>query len=567
MDDNTKVRKQLESRRDGLNKVFDRNSSMFRELQEYINPWSGVGLMSDSTSSDDLEDGGVKDTHILDPTATFALEVLAAGMQSGLTSPARPWFRLGLADDEVKERPNVKRWLYHVENGMRYMFSRSNLYQGLHHTYKELGNYATGAIGLFENYDRVIHCRPFSVGEYRIGLGPDLRVDTFIHYAWMSARQIVGKFGIDRVSRQVKEAYENNKSENTFKVVWLVEPNDDRLELKDILDRPFRSIYWENDVKEGENAFLEIGGFESFPTMTPRWDVLSSRTYGSGPGHKARGHVKMLQKMQEKSLIALDKEIDPPLAGPAALKSTMINTMPGGVTALDELSSQHGLRKMYDVRPDMASLEYKIQGVQQQIRQAFYNDLFMMLASMPTNKNMTATEVVERHEEKLIMLGPVLERLHAELLDPIIDRAFLIMLRNDLVPPPPEEIRNQEIKVEYISILAQAQKMVGVSAVNQFMGYVGSVAGVRPETLDKVDLDQSVDVFADLTGVPPSLVVPDDKVAVIRAKRAEAQQAKEMAESIPPMAKSAKDLSEANLEENSALRALLGGPQEAGARR
>ena len=54
---------------------------------------------------------------------------------------------------------------------------------------------------------------------------------------------------------------------------------------------------------------------------------------------------------------------------------------------------------------------------QNAIKQGFFNDLFLMILS---DKNMTATEVARRHEEKLAILGPVIERQNSEMLDLVL---------------------------------------------------------------------------------------------------------------------------------------------------
>lgn len=552
------IRKHLNGVAKQLDDVFERTRSIYRDLQDYVAPWSGIGLSAED-GSEDLEDYDRKDLKIIDSTATYAVEVLAAGMQSGLTSPARPWFRLGLSNGEMSEDPEIKQWLHMVENEMRYVFSRSNVYQGLHHVYKELGSFGTAAMAMLFNFDTVLRCRPFTVGEYRIGLSAELRPNTFLSYCYMNARQLVEQFGRENVSEPVISAYENGSSEKMFKVAWLVEPNDDRIKAKDFLNRPFRSMYFECSGRE--DKVLDLSGFKSFPIVSPRWDVVSNKSYGNGPGHVTLGNVKMLQKMQEKGLIALDKSVDPPLVGPSDLKQTIINTMPGGVTAIDEMTGTQGLRPLYEMRPDFQALEFKIEATRTQIKTGFYNDLFLMLANQPLRSGITATEIAERHEEKLIMLGPVLERLHAELLDPLIDRTFELMLENDMIPPAPEQLQGAEIKVEYISILAQAQKMVATTSVNQFFGFAGQLAAANPEVLDKIDFDQAVDVYADLTGVPPSLVVPDDQVAAKRQARAQQQMAQTAMSMMQPAAQSVKAMADAPMDANSALDALMGRPR------
>jgi hypothetical protein len=175
------------------------------------------------------------------------------------------------------------------------------------------------------------------------------------------------------------------------------------------------------------------------------------------------------------------------------------------------------------------------------------------LAVLAQDKQMTATEVAERHTEKLVMLGPALERLQSELLGPIIDRIFAILDKFNLLPEIPREIEGMELRIEYISTLAQAQKAVGTNAITQFADYVGAIAGIVPDVTDKFDADESVDQYADMVGVPPKVVRSDDKVIEIRNERIRLQQQQAQLEQAQQAAQSSKLLSDTKLGQNSAL--------------
>ena len=170
---------------------------------------------------------------------------------------------------------------------------------------------------------------------------------------------------------------------------------------------------------------------------------------------------------------------------------------------------------------------------------------------------MTAREVVERHEEKMLQLGPVMERLTDELLDPLIDRTFSVLLRNGDLPPPPEELQGMELKVEYISILAQAQKLVGTSAVERLASFVGNLAGVRPEVLDKINFDEMVDQYGGMLGVPPQLIRPDEEVAKLRQARAQQAAQAQQAEAAAASVQGARVLSETDTSSDNALTRIL----------
>lgn len=512
------------------------------DLRDNLLPFHGRAL--DDHSGQEQNNGKKRHHKIINGVATYAVNVLAAGMQSGLTSPARPWFRLGLPDKDLGEFGPVKEWLHSVEEAMRYVMAMSDLYNGLHHTYQELGAFGTGAMAVLEHFDTVVRGRPFTVGEYYLGTNEVQRVDTMYRLVFMTVGQIVSKFGIDNVSQPVKTAYNNHQTEQLRGIWHVVEPNDDRVELSAAQGRPWRSIYMERE--NPDSKILRASGFDEFPIVAPRWEVSGADVYGNGPGMNILGDTKMLQKMETKGLIALDKQVEPPVVAPGSMKDVEIHTVPGGVSYEGDVIGSQGMRSLYQVNANLQHLEAKMQNVQAAIKTGMYNDLFLMLAQMPTHQ-MTATEVAERHEEKLIMLGPVLERLHFELLDPIVDRVFAIMSRNDLIPPPPEEIQGADLKVEYVSLLAQAQKMVGLSGVEKLAAFAGNLAGAKPSVLDKVDFDEAVDIYADGLGVPPSLIVSDEDVKQVREARNQVEQQDKQSVQLAAAADGAKTLSEVDV--------------------
>ena len=159
----------------------------------------------------------------------------------------------------------------------------------------------------------------------------------------------------------------------------------------------------------------------------------------------------------------------------------------------------------------------------------------------------------------MLMLGPVIERVQAELLDPVIARTYEIMFRFGLLPPPPKEIAGMDMKIEYLGLLAQAQKMVGTTAIEQLANFVGALVPVSPDVTDKFDADEAVDQYGDMLGTPPMVVRSDDVVQQRRAERAKAQAQQSAMAMAGPAADAAKKLSEAKLGENSALDMLTQG--------
>lgn len=530
----------------------------WKDISDFMLPRKGRYLSSDSEESNQ---GDKKHQHIINGSGHDALRIVAAGLQGGLTSPSRPWFVLAHPDQKMMELPAVKEWLYAVQVSMLNVFERSNFYGSLHGGYKELAAFGVHANLIEEDFKTVIRCRPFTIGEYMLSLNSQYRPDTLYRRFELTTRQLVQEFGGENVSQMVREAYNSNQMENKYFIVHLIEPNEKRiLSRGDQSAMEYKSIYFEESGDADE--VLREGGYKTMPFVAPRWDVTGVDTYGGCPGMDALGDVKQLQKMEEKKLKALDKMIDPPVNAPAAMKGKSVNLVPGGVNYYEPSQGNQGVVPSYQVRPDLQNIAFEIDRVEQRIRRFFFNDLFLMIAN-DQRSGVTATEVARKHEEKMMMLGPILERLQAEMLDPIIERTFSIMTNIGILPPPPKELEGQDIKIEYVSLLAQAQKLVSTASIEQTVGFVGNLAGVNPNVLDKVDFDEAVDQYANAVGVAPKIIRSDAEAAEIRQQREAKIAEQQQMEQSMQMAQGAKLLSETQMGEKSALENMMEGTQNA----
>lgn len=527
---------------------------LWRELSDYHLAHRGRFLTSDRNK------GYKRNTKQINNTSRLSSRTLASGMMSGITSPARPWFRLSSGDSNLDDAQAVKQWLHDVQQVMYKVFSQSNTYNALHQLYSELGVFGTAAMGVFQDFENVIWCKPYTVGSYMMGLNSQNISDTFYQEYEISVAQCIKQFGIENVSQSVKEMWLTGNSESWVKIVFLVEPNDDRDNASPLAkDKRWRSVYYEakNGTKEGTEKFLRESGFDDYPILGPRWDVTGEDVYATDcPGITGLGDTKALQLAERRKYQALDKIVNPPLQGPSSLK----NKLNGGAVGSNDIifhdQVSDGLRSIYDYRPDINAINGEIANVENRVQRAFYEDLFLMLAQTD-RRQITAREVAEKHEEKLLMLGPVLERLHTELLDPLIDRTFNILQANGVLPVPPPELQNKDLNVEYVSVLAQAQRLVATGAVDRLTAFVGQAAQIWPEARHKVNINRGVDEYAESLGVDPSMVRSDDEVeAMMQADALQAQQAQAMAVA-QQGADLAKTASDTNMSEDNALGAVM----------
>ena len=529
------LREKVQSRWDALKEERSSWMSHWKDISEVLLPRAGRFLPTENNRG-----GRAAFRKILDSTGTRALRTLSGGMMSGMTSPARPWFRLTTFNPELDESYEVKVWMSQVTSLMQMVFYKSNTYRALQMAYEELGAFGTSATLIYDDFDRVIHCHPLTIGEFAIATDSRGRVNTVYREFRMTVAMLVQEFGLENVSRTVKDLYDRGQMDEWVEVINAIEPRTERDPRKtDAKNMPYLSVYFE---KSGDKSkVLRETGFTEFPAMCARWSVTGGDIYGTSPGMEALGDLCQLQQMQFRKSQAIDYKVHPPVLIPSEMKNMGTQFLPGGVIPYSNAQQAQQIRSAYMVDLDLNSLLVDIQDVRQRINEAFYRDIFMLMVNS-TDKTMTATEVTERHEEKMLLMGPVLERLNAEMLDPLINIVFNKLVQADLLPPLPEDLQGQQLNVEFISILAQAQKAISTNSVDRMFSVLGNLAGMRPDIVDNVDLDFWPQWYADALGVDPRFIVSGKKVAVIREQRAQAEQQAAAMEQIQGATQAAKNM-------------------------
>lgn len=529
------LREKVQSRWDALKEERSSWMSHWKDISEVLLPRAGRFLPTENNRG-----GKAAFRKILDSTGTRALRTLSGGMMSGMTSPARPWFRLTTFNPELDESYEVKVWMSQVTSLMQMVFYKSNTYRALQMAYEELGAFGTSATLIYDDFDRVIHCHPLTIGEFAIATDSRGRVNTVYREFRMTVAMLVQEFGLANVSRTVKDMYDRGQLDEWVEVINAIEPRTERDPRKtDAKNMPYLSVYFEKSGDKGK--VLRETGFTEFPAMCARWSVTGGDIYGTSPGMEALGDLCQLQQMQFRKSQAIDYKVHPPVLIPSEMKNMGTQFLPGGVIPYSNAQQAQQIRSAYMVDLDLNSLLVDIQDVRQRINEAFYRDIFMLMVNS-TDKTMTATEVTERHEEKMLLMGPVLERLNAEMLDPLINIVFNKLVQADLLPPLPEDLQGQQLNVEFISILAQAQKAISTNSVDRMFSVLGNLAGMKPDIVDNVDLDFWPQWYADALGVDPRFIVSGKKVAVIREQRAQAEQRAAAMEQLQGATQAAKNM-------------------------
>ena len=467
---------------------------------------------------------------VFDSSPIQAVELLAASLHGMLTNPSTPWFTLRFKDEEIDNEDEAKLWLESSTDAMYTAFNRSNFQQEIFELYHDLITFGTAAMFIEEDNDDIIKFSTRHINEVFIAENDKGRIDTIYRKFKISARAAIQKFG-DAVSSDVQTKAKKDPYEE-MEILHAVYPRVDfNPNKKDKKNMPFESVYIE--FKNGNE--LSVSGFREFPFVVPRYLKASNEIYGRSPAMTALPDVKMLNEMSKTTIKAAQKQVDPPLLVPDDGFLLPVRTVPGGLNFY-----RSGTRDRIEPLNIGANNPLGLNMEEQRrdsIRAVFYVNQLMM----QDGPQMTATEVIQRNEEKMRLLGPVLGRLQSELLKPLIDRVFAILLRNNMLPQAPEFLSGRDIEIEYVSPLAKAQKSTELQSIIRTVEILGSLANVAP-VFDYINFDNLVKHLADIVGVPQKILKSQSEVNAERQQAQQQQQEMQQMQQLQQVAKAGGDI-------------------------
>jgi hypothetical protein len=492
------------------------------------NIWLTEGAGTQPTPNSMIR-GDAINQNIVDSTGTQAMRVCSAGMVSGLTSPSRPWFKLKptLSQGRSLDRA-AQLWFDDVEDRMYAVMAGSNFYDSIAQMDEDIVVYGTAPMIVYEDEQDIIRCYNPCAGEYYLATSSAMRVESLYRQFVMTVAQIVEMFELENCPQEIADMWRQKGTalEKEYIVAHAIEPNfpihtatGDVGVIKG--DFTWREVYWlygNASIKP-----LSKRGFKDPPHVSPRWAIQSNDPYGRSPGMDALPDIMQLQTETKRKAEAIEKMVRPPLLASVELKNEPSSILPGHVTYVAQLSNGQGMRPIYEVRPEIKEMMEDIREIQQRVERAFFKDIFMLVSEQ--SREMTAFEVAKRYEEKLQVLGPIIERFQNEALSPLIKRIFAIMQRKQMLPPLPKSLQGVPIQIEYVSMLALAQRAAATASMERIAGMVGTMEAVYPQVKDVMDPDEFLREYAELLNGPHRIMRAPEVVAQLRANAAKQQQA------------------------------------------
>jgi hypothetical protein len=475
--------------------------SHWQEVADYIVP-----RKADITKK---RTAGDKRTELIfDGTAVHAAELMAASLHGMLTNAATPWFSLRYQDDEINSDDEAKEWLEGASDVMYQYLARSNFQEQIHELYSDLVTFGTAVI-FVDGDDDGVRFSTRHIAECYVSEDAQGRVDTVYRKYKTTARAAQAQF--TNLTRRIEKLAEQDPYAEV-ELLHIVMPREERNpKLRTKNNKPFASIFVDPDEKQ----ILGEGGFDELPYMVPRFLKASFELgYGRSPSMTALPDTKMVNKMSEIVIRASQLQIHPPMMVPDDGFMLPVRTTPGGLNFYR--SGTRDRIEPLNIGANNPIGEQQLEQRRQAIRAAFYVDQ-LILGTGPT---MTATEVIQRTEEKMRLLGPVLGRLQAELLQPLINRVFSILARKRAFKPAPESLRDGDIDIEYVSPLAKAQRSGEVQSILQMIEFLAPLTQIDQGVLDYLDVDGMAKHIIRVTGTPATVVRGEGEVAQLREQRA-----------------------------------------------
>lgn len=504
---------QADSRAVSLIKYYDKLKSdrhtwdaHWREVAEYILP-------NKDAVTGKKADGEKKHQEIVDTTAIHSNELLASALHGMLTNPTVPWFGLSTGKTELDEQDEVRKWLQDTVRIMHNVLNNSNFQTEIHEVYLDLGSFGTGALHIDE--DDTDFIRFLSIPIYEIYIDENYKgaVSAIARCFKKPMKDIIDEFGIDEIKkagldRELKDLHKEHE------ILHIIGENTEYNPYKmDVKSAKYYSVYILKDKK----LILREKSYNTFPLVVPRWTKISGEKYGRSPGMKALPDAKMINQMMRVTIRGAQKIVDPPLQAPDDGAMGPIRTIPGAINYY-RAGTQDRIEPLItgaraDIGFDM------MEDVRTRIRSAFFIDQ-LQLREGP---QMTATEVQQRTEEQLRLLGPILGRQHNELLKPLVDRLFEICLKRNLLPKIPASLAGKKVDVQYSSMIARAQKTAELETVNRFFMLAAPVLQIDPGVMDNIDSDMLVRRTASTLSLPYEFMRNKLDVKKLREGRAEQQ--------------------------------------------
>jgi len=506
-----------QTERDFVTELVQEFQELESDRQNWEHYWQQVAEYMIPRRADFISNyspGEKRRSKIFEGTGVRALTRFASGIHNTLTNASMPWFRLSVEPELMQDR-QVQLWLEEAQRRAAEMFNKpeANFHPAAHEYYSDLGAFGTGVMMVHDQPGVGPMFRTFHLAECFLQVNYLGRVDTVYRKVKMTAKQLVEEFGMEAVAESVRKAFTEGKQYTKYDCLHVVKPRKERAYGQAGADNmPYMSVYI---CPYDEKHVVNVSGYENLPYVCSRWERNSQEIYGRGPGIEALADVKMCNKMEELGLKALAKMTDPPLMVPDDGFLSPIRTTPGGLNFFRAGLSPNDRIIPLETRgrPDLN--ETKMAMVKDSINKAFYLDMLELPGPVAPDGDVlrfSATEVNQRQRDRLSILGPIVARQEVEFLGPLVERALNIMIKNNMMPEPPEALIEANFNIEYTNPVGISMRTGELTSINTLMQFLTPMAQIDPNILRRLDIGRVATLAAEILRVPPSVFKTDQEM-------------------------------------------------------
>lgn len=514
---------------------------IYKDVRDFLFPYLG--------KFDGEDQFRRRDENLLRTMVIKYANVAAAGMEWGITSPARSWAKLQYSDPSLNRNSVAKAYAEQCSEILGQLLTKGKFYQEIYKYYLEMSLFGTSAMFIQEDFLTGVRFHTFTIGEYYFAVDSKNIPCAFARKFKLTPDQYNEMFGGNPTG--------NSGNLNQGKTVFHVIAPNPNFRYGSVINKDFPFKEWYIS-----GSMVKESGYHEFPVGIGRWLTRGSDAWGTGPGVFSLGDAKQIQVMWRDMNMAAELSIKPPIQAPADIQANGgVNILPGAANYYNPIGNSDGsIKPLWNVNFDFTGVSNLSDQIERCIQEHFNYNVFQLLSQMDKGTR-TATEITELSAEKMSQMGPLVDRMETEILPSIINRVVSIAFRNGIFPPPPQELQGADYEIAYNSILSQAQAQSDITPIVATVEQAIAMANntQKPEILDKIDFDKVVDTIGDRNGVPAGIIKTNEEVQQIRYARAQQEQMAQAAAMAQQSAEIAKTASQAKLTENNALTQVLGG--------
>jgi hypothetical protein len=558
-------KQQCEFLRSQAKRKFDNVRETWIDCLRWTLPHRATWLLSQTR-------GDRKNQHIVDGTHLLAQRSNVAGFLEGNTSATRNWVRIESRDQERNENHENKAWLQHFTERVHACLSASNFYHAAGGFYYDLSSVNTGAHYIEQREDGPFF-HTLMPGSYYVINDAYGEACIMVREYCLNVLSIVDEYGTkdkigqadwSNISNGVKKMYEDGNYSPLIDIVQVIKKNPD-YDYKNpdaFNNREWLELTYEIGAS-GASRFDDGNGQEETIGTKNEERYLKRHTcrrkpfivgkssdgfeYGEkGPTTDSLGLIKSLNKKAIAKDRALEQMLAPTLQGPAQLRKNYISNTPNTFIPIDarSASAKQKIESVFQIDGQgLGAVINDVTDLRGQVDKFYFADFLLYLSKNPKTRTATETNAIVEEQQRII--GPNLQSLNFSYNMPILDWVMDYVLHEDpYLDPPPADLAGQSLKPEMISVFAQAQRAADLPSMDRFTAMVSNVGQMNPAIWDKINLDKLCDLYEDRLFLPSGLNNSQSKVEAKREQaNAEMKRQQQLQETIPAMAKAAKDVS------------------------